>query len=530
MKNKKLIAGILTCSIIGGSAASLSCVAENSPEAIITSATSQAVNPSLTVIEKLTELKELCKKRLTDDISESEKRALEMKIKNIDHNIKRAQVGKEVPSSAFELPAILTKSTSKPLEEKSPKFNWKKIAIGAGVIALILGSGYAAYKFIPAVQDAINNNVLPLAQSGLDKAGNYTSSALSTTKNFAGDLYSSISKSGKNVLSLAQTGLNSAGNHVNSAFGTTKNYVGSSCSKIYDYLSNAFHFGSSGTQTSLSSADSAKVVQTAIDSNVQSSAQGLLDKVGNSTSSTFSTAKTVQAATGSNILPSAQGSLDKVVNSTSSTFSTIKSYIGSSCSKLFGTVIAACDSAIILTCLRLAKKHSDFNSSVANPTSLAATDSVDGSTADTTADEVNSDDEPSADTTNDIVPVSQQPKLKIPLGTIPALQNLHELTIAKPINLLSQPTQLSQITSVTSVNPLPPLNIATSAKPTSLAATDSVDDLNVGTHADEVNSDDESSADTTADEVGSDDESTADTTTDEVGSGSSNSPNPNNLH
>ena len=433
MKNKKLIAGILTCSMIGGSAAaSLSCFAENPPEAIIVSATSQAVNPSLTVIEKLTELKELCKKRLTDDISESEKRALEMKIKNIDHNIKRAQVGKEVPSSAFELPAILTKSTSKPLEEKSPKFNWNKIAIGAGVIALILGSGYAAYKFIPAVQDAINNNVLPLAQSGLDKAGNYTSSALSTTKNFAGDLYSSISKSGKNVLSLAQTGLNSAGNHVNSAFGTTKNYVGSSCSKIYDYLSNAFHFGSSGTQTSLSSADSAKVVQTAIDSNVQSSAQGLLDKVGNSTSSTFSTAKTVQAATGSNILPSAQGSLDKVVNSTSSTFSTIKSYIGSSCSKLFGTVIAACDSAIILTCLRLAKKHSDFNSSVANPTSLAATDSVDGSTADTTADEVNSDDE--------------------------------------------------------------------------------------------------SSADTTADEVGSDDESTADTTTDEVGSGSSNSPNPNNLH
>lgn len=210
------------------------------------------------------ELRESCEARLNNDISGSEKRALEMKIKNIDHNIERAQAGKEVPSSAFELPAILTKSTSKPLEEKSPKFNWKKIAIGAGVIALTVGSGYAAYKFIPAVQDAINNNVLPLAQSGLDKAGNYTSSALSTTKNFAGDLYSNLYKSGKNVLSLAQTGLNSAGNHVSSAFGTTKNYVGSSCSKIYDYLSNAFR--SSGNKPNLNlPSDSTKAVQSPID-------------------------------------------------------------------------------------------------------------------------------------------------------------------------------------------------------------------------------------------------------------------------
>ena len=297
MKNKKLIAGILTCSIIGGSAASLSCVAENSPEAIITSATSQAANPNLTVIEeskkprelsesekkdrniesareeketplssttspaqasscstvleKLMELRKSCEARLNNDISGSEKRALEMKIKNIDHNIERAQAGKEVPSSAFELPAILTKPASKPLEEKSSKFNWKKIAIGAGVIALTVGSGYAAYKFIPAVQDAINNNVLPLAQSGLDKAGNYTSSALSTTKNFAGDLYSSISKSGKNVLSLAHVGLDKIGNFTGSAFNSTRSYISHSCSNLYYYISSKSHSNFSENEISL---------------------------------------------------------------------------------------------------------------------------------------------------------------------------------------------------------------------------------------------------------------------------------------
>lgn len=420
MKNKKLIAGILTCSIIGGSAASLSCFAENSPEAIIASATSQAVNPSLTVVEeskkpkelsesekkdrniesareeketplsattspaqassrstvleKLMELKKSCEARLNDDIFESEKRALKRKIRNIDHNIERAQAGKEVPSEAFELPAILTKSTSKPLEEKSPKFNWKKIAIGAGVIALTVGSGYAAYKFIPAVQDAINNNVLPLAQSGLEKAGNYTSSALSTTKNFAGDLYSNLSKSGKNVLSLAQTGLDAAEIYTSSALSTTKNFAGSSCSKLYDYLSNTFH--SSGNKPNLNlPSDSAKAVQTTTGGNTLPSAQGWLDKVGNSTSSTFRTAKNVQAATCSNTLPSAQGWLDKVVNSTNSTFSTVKSYVGSSCNKIHdylsnafhfdnkslknklvasGTLIA-CDSATILTCLLLTR-------------------------------------------------------------------------------------------------------------------------------------------------------------------------------
>ena len=297
MKNKKLIAGILTCSIIGGSAASLSCVAENSPEAIITSATSQAANPNLTVIEeskkprelsesekkdrniesareeketplssttspaqasscstvleKLMELRKSCEARLNNDISGSEKRALEMKIKNIDHNIERAQAGKEVPSSAFELPAILTKPASKPLEEKSSKFTWKKIAIGAGVIALTVGSGYAAYKFIPAVQDAINNNVLPLAQSGLDKAGNYTSSALSTTKNFAGDLYSSISKSGKNVLSLAHVGLDKIGNFTGSAFNSTRSYISHSCSNLYYYISSKSHSNFSENEISL---------------------------------------------------------------------------------------------------------------------------------------------------------------------------------------------------------------------------------------------------------------------------------------
>ena len=288
MKNKKLIAGILTCSMIGGSAASLSCFAENSPEAIIASATSQAVNPSLTVVEeskkpkelsesekkdrniesareeketplsattspaqassrstvleKLMELKKSCEARLNDDIFESEKRALKRKIRNIDHNIERAQAGKEVPSEAFELPAILTKSTSKPLEEKSSKFNWKKIAIGAGVIALTVGSGYAAYKFIPAVQDAINNNVLPLAQSGFDKAGNYTSSALSTTKNFAGNLYSTLSNSGINMYKLLVSASkfipNKAVNYIRSTFNSTRSYISHSCSNLYYYISS----------------------------------------------------------------------------------------------------------------------------------------------------------------------------------------------------------------------------------------------------------------------------------------------------
>lgn len=274
MKNKKLIAGILTCSMIGGSAAaSLSCFAENSPEAIITSATSQAANPNLTVIEKLTELKELCKKRLTANISALKRSELEFKIKNIDHNIERAQAGKEVPSEAFELPAILTKSTSKPLEEKSSKFNWKKIAIGAGVIALTVGSGYAAYKFIPAVQDAINNNVLPLAQSGFDKAGNYTSSALSTTKNFAGDLYSNLYKSGKNVLSLAQTGLDVAEIYTSSALSTTKNFAGS----LYSSISKS----------------------------------------------------------GKNVLSLAHVGLDKIGNFTGSAFNSTRSYISHSCSNLY---------------------------------------------------------------------------------------------------------------------------------------------------------------------------------------------------
>lgn len=319
MKNKKLIAGILTCSIIGGSAASLSCFAENSPEAIIASATSQAVNPSSTVVEeskkpgelsesekkdrniesareekepplsstispaqansrstvleKLMELRKSCEARLNDDISESEKRALKRKIRNIDHNIERAQAGKEVPSEAFELPAILTKSTSKPLEEKSSKFNWKKIAIGAGVIALTVGSGYAAYKFIPAVQDAINNNVLPLAQSGLDKAGNYTSSALSTTKNFAGDLYSNLYKSGKNVLSLAQTGLDVAEIYTSSALSTTKNFAGS----LYSSISKS----------------------------------------------------------GKNVLSLAHVGLDKIGNFTGSAFNSTRSYISHSCSNLY---------------------------------------------------------------------------------------------------------------------------------------------------------------------------------------------------
>ncbi len=77
MKNKKLIAGILTCSIIGGSAASLSCFAENSPEAIIASATSQAVNPSLTVVEESKKPREL---------SESEKK---------DRNIESAREEKD---------------------------------------------------------------------------------------------------------------------------------------------------------------------------------------------------------------------------------------------------------------------------------------------------------------------------------------------------------------------------------------------------------------------------------------------------
>lgn len=257
MKNKKLIAGILTCSMIGGSAAaSLSCFAENSPEAIITSATSQAANPNLTVIEKLTELKELCKKRLTANISALKRSELEFKIKNIDHNIELAQAGDEVPSEAFELPAILTDSTNKPLDEESSKYNWKKIAIGAGVVALTIGSGYAAYKFIPAVQDAINNNVLPLAQSGLDKAGNYTSSAFSATKNFAGDLYSSLSKSGKNVLPLAQTGLKAAEIYTSSVFSATK----SSCRKLSDHLSNAFRSSGNKPNSNLPS-DSAKAVQ-----------------------------------------------------------------------------------------------------------------------------------------------------------------------------------------------------------------------------------------------------------------------------
>ena len=45
--------------MIGGSAASLSCFAENSPEAIIASATSQAVNPSLTVVEESNKSREI---------------------------------------------------------------------------------------------------------------------------------------------------------------------------------------------------------------------------------------------------------------------------------------------------------------------------------------------------------------------------------------------------------------------------------------------------------------------------------------
>lgn len=303
MKNKKLIAGILTCSMIGGSAASLSCFAENSPEAIIASATNQAVNPSLTVVEeskkpkelsesekkdrniesareeketplsattspaqassrstvleKLMELKKSCEARLNDDIFESEKRALKRKIRNIDHNIERAQAGKEVPSEAFELPAILTKSTSKPLEEKSSKFNWKKIAIGAGVIALTVGSGYAAYKFIPAVQDAINNNVLPLAQSGLDKAGNYTSSALSTTKNFAGNLHSTLSSSGINMYKLLVSASkfipNKAVNYIRSTFNSTRSYISHSCSNLYYYISSKPHSNFSENERRLNS-------------------------------------------------------------------------------------------------------------------------------------------------------------------------------------------------------------------------------------------------------------------------------------
>lgn len=303
MKNKKLIAGILTCSMIGGSAASLSCFAENSPEAIIASSTSQAVNPSLTVVEeskkpkelsesekkdrniesareeketplsattspaqassrstvleKLMELKKSCEARLNDDIFESEKRALKRKIRNIDHNIERAQAGKEVPSEAFELPAILTKSTSKPLEEKSSKFNWKKIAIGAGVIALTVGSGYAAYKFIPAVQDAINNNVLPLAQSGLDKAGNYTSSALSTTKNFAGNLHSTLSSSGINMYKLLVSASkfipNKAVNYIRSTFNSTRSYISHSCSNLYYYISSKPHSNFSENERRLNS-------------------------------------------------------------------------------------------------------------------------------------------------------------------------------------------------------------------------------------------------------------------------------------
>ena len=322
MKNKKLIAGILTCSMIGGSAAaSLSCFAENSPEAIITSATSQAANPNLTVIEKLTELKELCKKRLTANISALKRSELEFKIKNIDHNIELAQAGDEVPSEAFELPTILTDSTNKPLDEESSKYNWKKIAIGAGVVALTIGSGYAAYKFIPAVQDAINNNVLPLAQSGLDKAGNYTSSA----------------------------------------FSATKNYISSSCRKLSDHFSNAFHSSGNKPNSNLPS-DSTKAVQTAIGNTIPS-AQSELDKAESSTSSIFSTIK-------SSIGGSCRKLSDRFSNAfrssgnkpnlnlTSDSTKAVQSPIDKKSLKnkliASGTLIA-CDLATILTCLLLTR-------------------------------------------------------------------------------------------------------------------------------------------------------------------------------
>ena len=322
MKNKKLIAGILTCSMIGGSAAaSLSCFAENSPEAIITSATSQAANPNLTVIEKLTELKELCKKHLTANISALKRSELEFKIKNIDHNIELAQAGDEVPSEAFELPTILTDSTNKPLDEESSKYNWKKIAIGAGVVALTIGSGYAAYKFIPAVQDAINNNVLPLAQSGLDKAGNYTSSA----------------------------------------FSATNNYISSSCRKLSDHFSNAFHSSGNKPNSNLPS-DSTKAVQTAIGNTIPS-AQSELDKAESSTSSIFSTIK-------SSIGGSCRKLSDRFSNAFHSSGNKPNLNLPSDSTKAVqspidkkslknkliasGTLIA-CDLATILTCLLLTR-------------------------------------------------------------------------------------------------------------------------------------------------------------------------------
>lgn len=309
MKNKKLIAGILTCTMIGGSVASLPSFAEKSPEAIIASAIDQAANSNLAVaeelkeprelsesekrneniecnledketspsainsltqtnsriLENLTQLKKTCQERLKGNISDSEKVALETKIKNINHNMRRARAGKEVSYTAFELPSILTNSTSKPLKEESSKSKWKKIAVGAGVIALMAGGGYAAYKFVPAVQEAIDSNVLPLAQRGLHKSVNYTSYALSTAKNFAGDLYSSISKSGKDVLSSAKDRFDAAEIYTSSALSTAK----SQYSKLYGWFTKAFHSGSSGNKTNLNLLPkSTKTVQEAVNSNL----------------------------------------------------------------------------------------------------------------------------------------------------------------------------------------------------------------------------------------------------------------------
>ena len=172
MKNKKLIAGILTCTMIGGSAASLSCFAKGPSELDIK-------------ISKLTRSIGHYEGRLTKEVlNHSQKKHIKRKIREKKEKINILQ--QEAKS------------------QNNAAFSWKKIAIGAGIIAAMAGAGYASYKFIPAVQSTIDSaiptarnaidSILPMAKSGLTKAGNYASSAFSSFKNYLTGYYNSISE------------------------------------------------------------------------------------------------------------------------------------------------------------------------------------------------------------------------------------------------------------------------------------------------------------------------------------------------
>lgn len=183
MKNKKLIAGILTCTMIGGSAASLSCFAKGPSELDIE-------------ISKLTRSIGYYEGRLAKEaLTHSQKKHIKRKIRERKEKINILQ--QEAKS------------------QNNAAFSWKKIAIGAGIIAAMAGAGYASYKFIPAVQSTIDSaipavqstidsaiptarnaidSILPMAKSGLTKAGNYASSAFSSFKNYLTGYYNSISE------------------------------------------------------------------------------------------------------------------------------------------------------------------------------------------------------------------------------------------------------------------------------------------------------------------------------------------------